>query len=281
VKVLEIIQKSAAFLERKGVESPRLQSELILAHVLGLPRLQLYLNFERPVPEAQEEKARELVRRRGTREPLQHLIGSASFWGLEMLVNRDVLIPRPETELLGERARDFLRTWPGDTPRILDFGTGSGCLAIWLARQFPTARILAIDISPVALAVAAQNARRHGVGDRIEFCQHDGLPAPGEPCALVVSNPPYIPSAEIATLEPEVRDHDPRAALDGGPDGLDHYRHLALAAPAWLAPGGRMMLEFGDGQAAAITGLLHFQKWIVEPPIPDYSGRERILAAGR
>src|SRR6185295_2683266 len=292
--VLETIQKSAEFLTKKGVDAPRLQAELLLAHVLKLPRMKLYLNFERPLIAAEADAARELVKRRGQREPLQHITGATSFCGFEIAVNRHVLVPRPETELLAEAGWKFLlesalqrvpgREQPeGWTPTALDFSTGSGCIAIALAAKCPVARITAVDVSADALALARENAARNGVAERIEFLPGDGfsaLPA-GAGFDLIVSNPPYIPSHEIASLQPEVRDLDPRAALDGGVDGLDFYRTLAAQAGEFLKPGGRVMVEFGDGQADEIKKIFESQKWIVEAVRDDYSQRQRILIARR
>lgn len=283
--VLDVIQRSSDFLARRGVDSPRLQAELLLAHVLGLPRMRLYLDFERVVPPPQLEAVRELVRRRGEREPLQHLTGSTSFCGWEIAVTRDVLIPRPETELLAEQAVGFLRPRGDQASAVLDLGTGSGCLAIVIAAQCPAARVEAIDVSAPALAVARSNAARHGVEARIRFHLGDGFQAlAGEaPAAfdLLVSNPPYIPTGELAGLQPEVRDHDPRLALDGGADGLDFYRRLAREAPARLRPGGRLMVEFGDGQEVALAPLFGAAGWMVESVLPDDTGRARILIARR
>jgi release factor glutamine methyltransferase len=284
VTVLEVIQKSAEFLARKGVDSPRLQTELLLAHVLKLPRMKLYLDFERALSAAELEVARDLVKRRGRREPLQHITGSTSFCGLEMDVNRSVLVPRPETELLAEAGWFFLREpRPSRAPTALDFGTGSGCVAIALAVKCPGARLVALDASADALAVAGKNASANGVGDRIEFRLGDGMAVltPGERFDLIVSNPPYIPTAEIATLQAEVRDFDPRAALDGGVDGLDFFRLLATQSAEFLHPGGRIMVEFGDGQAAAVGALFTAAGWRVEAVRADYAQRDRILIAGR
>ena len=281
--VLEVIQKSAEFLTRKGVDSPRLQAELLLAQVLKLPRMKLYLNFERELTDSEADEMRELVRRRGTREPLQHILGSVSFCGLEIAVNQSVLVPRPETELLAEAGWQFLSTRAPEASAALDFGTGSGCIAIAVAAKCQPARVTAVDVSAAALAVARANAQRHGLEQRIEFIQADALT--GLPSSvrfdLVVSNPPYIPHDEISSLQPEVRDFDPPLALDGGEDGLDFYRRLAAESPGILKPGGRLMLEFGDGQAGKIKSLLAEQKWIVEAVRADYSQRRRILIARR
>jgi len=283
VTVLEVIQKSAEFLAKKGVESPRLQTELLLAHVLRLPRMQLYLNFERALSDTELSSVRELVKRRGQREPLQHITGSTSFCGLEIAVNRHVLVPRPETELLAELGWQFLSTMNPQPSTALDFGTGSGCIAIALAVRCPSARIVALEVSADALAVARENAARNNASDRVEFRCGDGfaaLPADGR-FHLIVSNPPYIPSAEITSLAPEVRDFDPRPALDGGPDGLDFHRMLAAQAGPFLQPGGRIMLEFGDGQAEAVRRIFEAQKWIVEAVKEDYTQRPRDLMARR
>ncbi len=281
--VLEIIQRSADFLTKKGVESPRLQAELLLAHVLKLPRMKLYLNFERILAPAEMDTLREMVKRRGQREPLQHIVGSTSFCGFEIAVTRHVLVPRPETEILAELGWGFLSTLNSHPATCLDFGTGSGCLAIALAAKCPPARVTALEVSAEALTIARQNLARHGLAERVQLVQGDGfagLPA-GASFDLIVSNPPYIPSAEIATLEPEVRDFDPRGALDGGPDGLDFMRRLAIEAGAFLATGGRLMLEFGDGQADAARELFARQNWIVDSIREDYSQRARFLIARR
>ena len=279
--VLEGIQKSAEFLAKKNVEPPRLHAELLLAHLLKMPRMKLYLNFERALVPAEVDALRELVRRRGQREPLQHIIGSTSFCGLEIAVNRHVLIPRPETELLAEAGWNFLSTLDPRPSTTLDFGTGSGCLAIALAVKSPATLVYAVDVSPDALTVARQNAASHQLGERIQFLQGDGFAALPNDVRfdLIVSNPPYISTAEIGTLEPEVRDYDPRGALDGGADGLDFYRQLAAEARTFLKPTGKLMLEFGAGQAAAIREIFEKQKWVVEAIQPDYTQRERILIA--
>ena len=309
--VLEAIQKSSDFLGKKGVESPRLQTELLLAHLLKLPRMKLYLNFERVLTAAETDALREFVKRRGQREPLQHIVGSTSFCGYEIAVNRHALVPRLETELLAEFGWQFLQG-RADLPigqdaqqrvptSALDFGTGTGCIAIALAAKCPNATIVATDISAEALALAIENAAANKVAERIEFLQGDGFAAlttvgqasrlsPSEKRLetgatpvlrfdLIISNPPYIPSAEIAALQPEVRDFDPRAALDGGADGLDFYRKLATEAKPFLKPDGKIMLEFGDGQADAIREIFETEKWIVEAVKEDYSHRARILIA--
>ena len=281
--VLETIQKSADFLSKKGVESPRLQAELLLAHVLKLPRMKLYLNFERQLSDKETNVMRECecVKRRGQREPLQHILGSTSFCGLEIIVNRHVLVPRPETELLTEAGWEFLSTVGSQSPTVLDFGTGSGCIAIALAVKCSICRVTALEASQEALEIAKQNAAQNQVGDRMDFIKGDkvsALPSDSR-FDLIISNPPYIPSAEIASLQPEVRDFDPRAALDGGVDGLDFHRMFAEKATSFLSPDGRIMLEFGDGQAEVVKAIFMEQKWIVEAIKEDYSRQPRILIA--
>ena len=279
--VLEAIQKSSDFLAKKNVESPRLQTELLLAHLLKLPRMKLYLNFERVLTPAETDSLREFVKRRGQREPLQHITSSTSFCGFEIGVNRHALVPRPETEMLAELGWQFLSTLNPQPSTALDFGTGTGCITIALAAKCPNAKVAALDVSPEALKLAKKNAAANKVTEQIEFLQSEGfatLPK-DKSFDLIISNPPYIPTAEIAALQPEVRDFDPRGALDGGPDGLDFYRKLAAEAKLFLKPDGKIMLEFGDGQAEAVKNIFEAQKWIVEAVREDYSQHARILIA--
>lgn len=329
--ILEVIERGTEFLARKDVDSPRLQTELLVAYVLKLRRMQLYLNFERILSDTDRDAVRVLLKRRSQREPLQHIVGSTSFCGLDITVNPDVLVPRPETEILAEAGWEFLNSLsyrdaevadaqkPDKNQTIvpsmataLDFGTGSGCIAIALAIKCPTARLVALDASAQALGVAKQNAELNGVSERIEFFHGNGFAALtraessncGEPFSqtkanlpnslaggpshltdtkfdLIVSNPPYIPTAEIATLQTEVRDFDPGLALDGGADGLVFYRLFAAQAAEWLRPGGKFMLEFGDGQAADIQRIFVAAGWVVESVRKDYTQRERFLIARR
>jgi len=280
MRILDVIQRSTDFLTRKGVASPRLQVELLLAHLLRMPRLQLYLSYERALTTAELDALRALVQRRGQREPLQYIVGSTSFCGLEIALNRNVLIPRPETELLAERAWTFLQN-TGGVPSALEIGTGSGCLAISLAHHAPLANVCSTDISAPALALARRNAETHQVSDRVQFCQGDlfGAAPADARFDLVLSNPPYIPTARIETLEAEVRDHEPRSALDGGADGQDFYRRMAAEAGAWLRPGGCVMVELDDEGAPATLEIFQREKWRVEGMEKDYRGQDRILIA--
>jgi release factor glutamine methyltransferase len=278
--ILEVIKRSTDFLARKGVASPRLQVESLLAHSLRMPRLQLYLSFERVLTNAELDAVRALVHRRGQREPLQYIVASASFCGLEIALNREVLIPRPETELLAERAWTFLLK-EGGVASALEIGTGSGCVAIALARHAPQAKVCATDLSGPALEVARRNAETNQVSDRVQFCQGDlfaAAPADAQ-FDLIVSNPPYIPTARIGTLEAEVREHEPRRALDGGADGQDFYRRIAAEAGARLRPAGCLMVELDEEGAGATRQIFQGQNWMVEGVERDYLGRERILIA--
>ncbi len=279
VTVLEVIQRSTEFLTRKGVDSPRLQVELLLAHVLKMARMKLYLNFDRVLKEPELETLRGLVMRRAEREPLQHIVGSTSFCGFEFQVNRNVLIPRPETELLAERVWKFLEG--RESPTVLDFGTGSGCLAITIALKSPASIVHAVDVSEAALAVARENSLRLGAGERVVFHISDGFGAVAGDWMfdVLVSNPPYIASAEIPTLEPEVRNFDPMLALDGGADGLDFYRRLATEGRARVKADGKLMIELGAGQHAEVSRLFTNEGWTVEAVEKDYAGIERILIA--
>ena len=285
VKVLDVIGRSSEYLTRKGVDSPRLQVELILAQVLQLPRLKLYLNFDRVLNPAELDQIRAMVSRRGDREPLQHILGSACFCGLEFAVNRKVLIPRPETELLAEKAWTLLATLQesGGPVAVADVGTGSGCLAITLATKCPEAKLDGLDISTDALEVAAGNAARLAVAERIHFYQSDlfeGIP-PERRFDLVVTNPPYIPTQDIPRLQAEVRDWDPSLALDGGRDGLAFYRRLAAKAPSHLKTGGVLMAEFGDDQAEDVRRCFEQQQWAIDDFVKDLAGKPRIIIARR
>lgn len=289
--ILETIRKGSEYLAGRGVESPRLQVELLLAHVLKLPRLKLYLQFDRELSAAETDILRDLVKRRGQREPLQHLTGSVSFLGMELRVTRDVLVPRPETETLAQLSRDRLASLAaaakaeGRTVKCLDFGTGSGCLILTLAGLGPESGVEfhALDRSEAALAVARSNATAQTGLAPVQFHEGDGFQALPEGLCfdLVVSNPPYIPSAEVETLDPEVKDHDPRMALDGGEDGLSFYRRLAVEGVRWQPAGAWMLLELGDGQAPAVGELFAKNGWLIKSVEKDLSDRDRVLIVRR
>ena len=270
--LLEVLRGTERYLADRGVESPRLNAEHLLAHALGLKRMELYLQFDRPLTEAERAPLRDLVKRRGTREPLQHVLGTAEFHGRTFTCDKRALVPRPETEQLVELALGMTKDKPAAT--LLDIGTGSGVIALTLALELPSAILHATDLSPDALALAAENTARHALTGRIVFHQADLLPPGDVRFDLIIANLPYIPAEDIASLSPEVR-HDPSSALDGGADGLDLIRRLIETAPARLAPGGALLLEIGLGQADAVNALLSARKFRDISVRPDYQNIPR------
>jgi len=272
VPLLEVLRGTERYLADRGVENPRLNSEHLLAHVLGLKRMELYLQFDRPLAEAERAPLRDLAKRRGTREPLQHVLGTAEFHGRTFTCDKRALVPRPETEQLVELALEIAKDKP--TATILDIGTGSGVIALTIALELPSATLHATDLSPDALDLAAENAARHALTARILFHQADLLPPDGTRFDLIIANLPYIPAGEIASLSPEVR-HDPASALDGGADGLDLIRRLIDTAPGRLDPGGALLLEIGSGQADAVNTLLSARKFRDISVRPDYQNIPR------
>jgi release factor glutamine methyltransferase len=251
---------------------PRLEAEVLLAHMLGTSRTTLLAHSERPLTTNQLTDYQALIRRRASDYPLPYLTGCVEFYGLEFEVTPEVLIPRPETETLVGLA---LARQP---MTIVDVGTGSGCIAVSLAVHLPGATIHAIEISPAALAVAQRNVERHGVAERVRLMVGDVLsPRPGR-ADLIVSNPPYIPTGECASLQASVRNHEPRLALDGGPDGLAVIRQLMAQAPAVLYPGGALLIEIGADHGEAASGLARTDFPQAEVRVhPDLAGRDRVL----
>ncbi len=277
--VLEIIKRTTEFLATKGVASPRLNAELLLGHVIGRRRMQLYLEFERPLTAAELDRLRPLVRRRGQQEPLQYVLGEAEFRGLRLKVDRRALIPRPETELLVE----LVHTWAGTQApilRALDLGTGSGAIAAALATLWPGAAVVAAERCPEALALARENFAALGLEGRIQpvaATWFDGVP-PG-PYDAIVSNPPYLTAAEVAATAPEVREHEPRAALEAPEEGLADLRAILEAAPGYLRPGGLLALETGCDHRAALCARLQAAGFQPVAAHQDLTGRERFILA--
>jgi len=270
------------WLATKGAESPRLDAEVLLAHVRGCPRIALYTAFDEPVADAERARFRELVSRRGGGEPVAYLVGSREFFSLPFAVTKDVLIPRPETEGLVVRAIDLFKD--AAAPRIVDVGTGSGAIAVAIAKRLPRATLTASDISAAALAVAADNAARHGVGGRVACVQSDLLadPALAGPWDAIVSNPPYVREEEVAALPRDVRDHEPRSALVAGPTGVEVVERLARQAGERLAPGGWLLVEIGPAIAAAAEGALAAVSDLEPAPtLKDLAGLPRIVQARR
>jgi release factor glutamine methyltransferase len=270
------------WLGARGSESPRLDAEVLLAHVRGCPRIALYTAFDTPVADAERARFRELVKRRGEGEPVAYLVGSREFFSLPFAVTKDVLIPRPETEGLVVRSLDLVKS--AAAPRIADVGTGSGAIAVTLAKQLPRATLVATDIAPAALAVAAANAERHGVAERIEFVECDLLadPRAAGPWDVIVSNPPYVRDDEYPALPRDVRDHEPKTALVAGPTGVEIVTRLAAEAAERLAPGGWLLVEIGPSTAAAAEAALAAQAGLVPgPTLKDLAGLPRIVQARR
>jgi release factor glutamine methyltransferase len=273
--VLEVIQATTAYFEKHGVESPRLNIEHLLAHLLGVKRMELYMRFDQPVPPEVLEPLRELVRRRSMGEPLQHLLGTVEFLGHTFLSDKRALIPRPETEFFCEK----LLAWGKEPPfagRALDVGVGSGVIALTLAAAWPAATMEAVDVSPAALELAAENARRLGLAERVRFYQGDLLTATTGEYQLIAANLPYIAAAEIPGLTREVR-HDPAGALDGGALGTELIFRLIDQARGSLR--GLLALEIGFDQAKAICAELERQNYHDIRSEPDYVGRDRFVFA--
>lgn len=270
------LRRAEIHLAQCGVASARLDAELLLADVLGTDRARLRVDAARPLGLSAYERYARLVERRGEREPLQYIRGRQEFFSRDFVVDRSVLVPRPETEILVEtalaKARSFTR------PSIADVGSGSGAIAVTLALEHPQARIVATDVSVDAIRVGRANAERLGAAPRVEFrCGDLLMPCAGESFDLVVSNPPYVASAEIQSLEPEVRDHEPRIALDGGPDGLSVYYQLAQAASGALRPAGALVLEVGIGQHKAVEAIFAAAGFAACEVRRDLAGIERVL----
>ncbi len=280
--ILRLLEWTARFFESKGIDTARLDAELLLAHALGCRRIDLYARYDQ-VPDGEPLSTfRDLVRQRGRRVPAKYLTGETEFLSLALAVGPAVLIPRPETEVLVERLLAIVPD--GGQPRVADLGTGSGAIAIAVARERPGARVVATDVSAAALAVARGNAARHGVGDRVELRAGRWFEAlePGAAFDVIASNPPYVATADVERAMPEVRDHEPRAALDGGADGLDALRLLVAGSPEWLAAGGWLVVEVGAGQAEPVAGLARQAGDYEAIEIaPDFAGIDRVVSMQR
>ncbi|MCX6967164.1 MAG: peptide chain release factor N(5)-glutamine methyltransferase [Verrucomicrobia bacterium] len=273
--LLEVLRATADYFARHGVESPRLNAEHLVAHVLGKKRIELYMEFDRPLGERELAPLREWIRRRAAGEPLQHLLGTVEFHKRVFATDARALIPRPETELLMEHV---LKEPLPESPRVLDVGTGSGVIALTLAAELPHAEVTAVDVSPDALALARENAGRLGLTPRVLFLQSNLLEAVDGAFDLIVANLPYIPGGEIPGLAREVQ-HDPVLALDGGPVGTELIERLIDAARAHLKPGGRLALEIGIDQSARLAAEMERQNYRDIRPVPDYQGVLRFLFA--
>lgn len=276
--VLEIIKRTTEFLEKRGVESARLNAELIIGHALALKRMQLYLQFERPLSEAELEKIRPLVKRRGNREPVQYILGETEFSGLKLKVDRRALIPRPETEYLIELLGPRL---PDAPVSILDLGTGSGALALALAKIYPSAVVTAVDRSADALALARENAIANGLDQRVRFLESDWFTAlrADEQFSLIVANPPYLSDRETAEAPPEVKEYEPAMALSAGRESTADLEEIISQARSHLSSGGLLACETGISQRDFLVELAAKTAYAKTEVLSDLTGRDRYLLA--
>ncbi len=279
--ILSLLRETEAYFVKKGIASARLDAELLLSHCLQKDRVHLYTDFECPVDDDELRRFRELVKRRAAREPVAYILGNKEFWSIDLKVTPDVLIPRPETEVLVEEALGVLQQRQS-SQRVLDIGTGSGAIAVALAKEVPSVSVVGVDISSAALTVAGENAMRNGLQGSVGLVCGDGA-GPFRDKGIfdmIVSNPPYIPEADMQHLQPEVRQYEPRAALCGGSEGLDFYTSWIQHFPDYLAPDGWVMLEIGSDQARAVAKL--FEETGVYRDIrvvQDYARLDRVVVA--
>ncbi|MDI6873616.1 peptide chain release factor N(5)-glutamine methyltransferase [Candidatus Solincola sp.] len=277
-----LLSWAARFLERRGVSKPRLNAERLLSYCTGRTRVELYAYPERPLQREEMRAFMRAVVRRSRREPLQYITGTAVFRYLELAVDARVLIPRPETEMVVERALVLLRE-RGGHPVVVDVGTGSGCIALSLARECPAAVVHATDVDPRALSVARENACRLGMDGVVRFHLGDCLSALPDTLRgaldLVVSNPPYVREEDLEALPPEVREHEPRSALVAGPRGTEVHEKLLGEATYWLAPGGWLLMEGGEDQVGDLAGLARDMGYVAVRVHEDLNGRPRMVEA--
>ena len=280
--VAKSLRWAEGYLAQRGVPSPYVDAEYILAHILGCQRQDLLIYPDRVVKEDEAAQFNACIERRGRREPLQYIIGEVGFRGLLFKVNKDVLIPRPETELLVD---EVVKSVTKKDATILDLCTGSGCIAVCIARELIDSKVYAVDISEGALAAAGENAARHGVGERITFLSGDLFGAISSlnlkgMIDVIVSNPPYVSAEEMQELQPEIRDYEPASALYGGKDGLDFYRRIIRESPYYLAAGGYIVMEMGYGQAGRIKELIESENKFINIEITkDMAGIGRTISA--
>jgi release factor glutamine methyltransferase len=274
--VRDVLQWTATYFGEKGLDSPRLDAEVLLAHCLRVDRLHLYLNFERPLTPEEKAEYRNLVRRRAAREPVALIVGQKEFWSLSFRTAPGVLIPRPETEILVQAVLEEIRE--KESPLILEIGVGTGAVAVALLKEIPRARAVGTDLNLAAIATAAANAKAARVDTLSLVAGSLFAPfRPGPQFDIICSNPPYIPTAVIATLAPEVRDFEPATALDGGPEGLDVLKDIIAQAREFLVHGGALCLEIGDGQDHAVVDLMQCAGFVDVGVVPDLAGKPRVV----
>ena len=278
--LLRLVKWTTGYFQDHEIDNARSEAEVLLAHAMGLRRIDLYLNHDQPLGQDELDRYKVLIKRRVAREPLAYITGTREFWSLEMAVDPAVLIPRPETECLVEAVLPFLDDARKFPQRVLDLGTGSGAIVITLSREHPDHVYMAMDRSPAALRIAMQNARTHRVDDRIQwFCGNwdDALSPSGASFDLIVSNPPYIRSGDLASLQPEIRDHEPVMALDGSTDGLKCLRRIVGAVHKHLRVGGLLALEMGWDQADDVRRIADSTGCYGPVRVfKDYSGLDRV-----
>jgi len=279
----KLLDWTAAHFERCGVDSPRLAAEMLLAHVLEVPRIRLYTDLDRPASPLERAAYRDLVERAARHEPVQYLVGRAHFFSMTFAVRPGVLIPRPSTEALVEHVVQHVRQAPGfHDAMIADIGTGCGCIAIALAANIPDARVVATDISDEALDLARANAQRHGVAERIEFRKGSLYEPLTGKFSFICSNPPYIPDDEWEHVARNVRDYEPAEALRGGPEGMDYVQPLIEGAAERLADPGQLVIEFAAVRKAAVREVAEQTRGLDNPHVlADAEGRPRVLVADR
>lgn len=273
-----ILKWTEQYFKEKGIESPRLDAEVLLGHILGRERIYLYVHFDEPLEPAELARYREAIKQRVQRVPVAYIIGEKEFMGLTFKVTEDTLVPRPDTEILVQAAIERLRASGEKAPRFADIGTGTGAICLSVLHFLPQATADTVDISPAARAVAEENAAVLEVASRVTFHTGDLLAPLAGSYDAILSNPPYIPDDDIAALAPEVRLKEPHTALAGGKDGLDFYRRLTADAPALLKDGGFLALEVGIHQAAPVAALAapSFSRTEI---LKDYAGIERVVIA--
>jgi release factor glutamine methyltransferase len=278
--IRSVLQWTQSYFKEKNLDTPRLDAEWLIGDALKVDRVRLYMDLDRPLTDAELADIRERVRRRGKNEPVAYITGKRGFWKLDLAVDARVLIPRPDTERLVELALEALQG--RETPRVVDVGTGSGAIALSIAQERPDATVLAIDLSPDALAAAEANAVTAGLTN-VTFARGDVLaPAKDFKPDVILSNPPYIPSRDCEELMPDVRQFEPRLALDGGPDGLVIVRKLLAQAGALLSAGGALLFEIGHDQGEAASALVRADARFGEVAVlKDYGGKDRVVRATR
>lgn len=282
--ISSLLDWTTIYFTNHKIEEPHLEAEILLAHALGIKRIQIYTMHDRVLSDEELAAFKKLILRRIKREPTAYIIGYRPFMSLDFNVTREVLIPRPETEILVEKAIDLIKEIQKDGVSVLDIGTGSGAIAVSIAKYSASANIWATDISKAAIETAASNANNHGVSERITFLSGD-LFSPidkNQKFDIIASNPPYIPTSDIEALQPEITQYEPVRALDGGPDGLAYYRKITAQAPAYLSEKGHLLIEVGAGQADNVAEIVRTTGTFSGiTKIQDHSGVERVIIASK